>query len=155
MIRRRWFLLLELCWEFLRLCVLFALASFLFNSETYLDSALMLFLLGVPSLLVPIAFLLLYLDPSNRSLLSLARVGKFLMLAAELLFLVSISIFGTLLAQFLPFSLSGRVSLLAGRFVSALLAGDLIFCLFLLLFKPHSPERRGIPETPVVQIEEE
>lgn len=144
-------------WEFLRLCILFALASFLFNRETHLDSALLILLVGLPALLVPIIVLLLYLDPPNRALLSLARLGKFLMITAEFLFLMSISIFGTLLAQLLPVTISGQVGLLAGRLISALVVGDLIFFLFLLLFKPSQPKpnRPGIPETPVVRIEEE
>ena len=157
MMRRPWLLLVEFVWEIVRLAALFGLAALVLNREGHIDTAFMLFLIGVPALIFPAGVLLLYLDPADGLLRRLLALGKGLMVLTEGLFLLLISVLGLALSGLVPFSYSQSLPLESGLVLLLLFGADLLFLLVLLLFKPPRPEGtlRGIPEAPIVRIEEE
>ena len=159
MMQRPRLLLVHLVWEIIRLGLLLGLAAQVFNREGYLDSSALLLLLSAPALLMPPGVLLLYLEPRNRSLRLLLAAGKALMALAEGAAVLLVSVLGMLLARLFTLSLSLRLPSSAGVVLLGILLGDLIFLLHLLLFKPAGTEKdsgaAGIPEPPVVRVEEE
>ena len=148
---------MEFIWEIVRLAAVFGLAALVLNREGYIDTAFMLFLVGVPALIFPAGVLLLYLDPADTLLRRLLTLGKGLMVLTEGLFLLLISVLGIVLSGLVPFSYSQDLPLESGPVLLLLFIVDLLFLLVLLLFRPPRPEGilRGIPEAPIVRIEEE
>jgi hypothetical protein len=157
MMRRPRLLLVEFVWEIVRLAAVFGLAALALNREGYIDAAFLLFLVGVPALIFPAGVLLLYLDTSDSLLRRLLVAGKGLMVLTEGLFLLLISVLGLLLSGFVPLSFSQDLPRESGPLLLVLFGADLLFLLVLLLFKPPRSEgsSRGIPEAPIVRIEEE
>ncbi len=152
----RWLLILFL-YEIVRLFLVFNIASVVFNGEGYLDTGIMIFFTGIPSLLFPVMALAFYQNPENRPLKTLLVLGKGLMFLSGLPVLLLVSSFGLILAQITPGIVSFRVPPAIISFQVMICLADLIFLVVLLLFKPARKEivSPGVPAPPVIRIEEE
>ena len=150
-------LLLLFFGEIVRLFLVFNIAAVVLNGEGYLDAGILLFFIGVPALMFPVAFMSLYQHPDNAPLKLLLVLGKGLMILAGVLLLFMVSSLGMILAQLAPGLISFRfpASIVSLQALITLL--DLICLVVLLLFKPTREKRgvAGIPAPPVVRIEEE
>ncbi len=152
----RWILILFL-YEIVRLFLVFNIASVVFNGEGYLDTGIMIFFTGIPSLLFPVMVLAFYQNPENEALKTLLLLGKGLMFLSGLPVLLLVSSFGLMVAQVSPGIVSFRVPPAIISFQVVICLADLIFLVVLLLFKParNKVETPGIPAPPVIRIEEE
>ncbi len=155
--RRPWLFLGEFVWEILRLALVFNLVVFLANREGFLDTAALLFLLGIPGMIYPVGILALFFEPDNSSLRMILVLGKGLMVLTEVLLLGLVSVLGSFLAHIFPVLLSLRLPAALGPAMLVLLVADLLFFFLLLLFKTSlsGSGDRGIPEPPIVEIKEE